>query len=76
MMMTQIVSQPKADCGAAIEVPGARGELDLATADGLAEQGHAAIARHPWLLLFDLTGLSPCAARGSVGSSGSPAASV
>ena len=64
MMMTQIVTQTQADCGAAIEIVPVPGELDLATADSLAEQGHAAIARHPWLLLLDLTGLSFCDARG------------
>jgi anti-sigma B factor antagonist len=41
-----------------------RGELDLATADGLAAQGRAAIARRIWLLLLDLTGLSFCDACG------------
>jgi anti-anti-sigma regulatory factor len=39
------------------------GELDLATSDGLVEQGYAAIARSARLLL-DLTGLSFSDARG------------
>jgi hypothetical protein len=37
---------------------------DLATSDGLVEQGYAAIARSARLLLLDLTGLSFCDARG------------
>jgi anti-anti-sigma factor len=47
-----------------IQILHPRGELDLATADSLAAQGHAAIARHTWLLLLDLTGVSFCDASG------------
>lgn len=39
-------------------------ELDLLTADRLVEQGCAALARQPRLLLLDLAGLSFCDARG------------
>jgi anti-sigma B factor antagonist len=41
-----------------------RGELDLATADSLAERGCAAIGRRARVLLFDLAGVSFCYARG------------
>jgi anti-anti-sigma factor len=41
-----------------------QGELDLATADGLYQQGRAAVRGHARLLLLDLTGLSFCDARG------------
>lgn len=40
------------------------GELDLATADRLYRQGHAALERHVRCLLLDLTELSFCDARG------------
>jgi anti-sigma B factor antagonist len=49
---------------AGMQIVHARGELDLATADGLAARGCAALARHARLLLLDLTGLSFCDARG------------
>jgi anti-anti-sigma factor len=52
------------DRGDGIQILHTPGELDLATADSLAAQGHAAIARRAWLLLLDLTGLSFCDARG------------
>jgi len=39
-------------------------ELDVATGDGLVEQGYAAIDHSAHLLLLDLTGLSFCDARG------------
>jgi anti-sigma B factor antagonist len=41
-----------------------RGELDLATADGLYRLGRAAIGCHARLLLLDLAGLSFCDASG------------
>jgi anti-sigma B factor antagonist len=41
-----------------------RGELDLATADGLYRRGRAAIGCHARLLLLDLAGLSFCDACG------------
>lgn len=40
------------------------GELDLATADGLAERGYAAIGRGPRVLLIDLSRVSFCDAHG------------
>jgi anti-anti-sigma regulatory factor len=64
MMMTQIEDQAPADREPRIEVLRVPEELDLASADGLAEQAYAAIASHAWLLLLDLTGLSFCDARG------------
>ena len=63
-MMTQIEDQTPADREPRIEVLCVPEELDLASADGLAEQAYAAIASHAWLLLLDLTGLSFCNARG------------
>ena len=63
-MMTQIEDQTPADREPRIEVLRVPEELDLASADGLAEQPYAAIASHAWLLLLDLTGLSFCDARG------------
>ena len=63
-MMTQIEDQTPADLEPRIEVLRVPEELDLASADGLAEQAYAAIASHAWLLLLDLTGLSFCDARG------------
>ena len=41
-----------------------RGELDLATADGLTERGYAAIGRGPRVLLIDLAHVSFCDLRG------------
>ena len=41
-----------------------RGELDLATADGLYRRGRAAIGRHARLLLLDLADLHFCDACG------------
>ena len=63
-MMTQIEDQTPADREPGIEVLRVPEELDLASADGLAEQAYAAIASHAWVLLLDLTGLSFCDARG------------
>jgi anti-anti-sigma factor len=62
--MTQGENQTTADPGAGIETLGMPAELDLAIADGLVEQGYAAIARSARLLLLDLTGLSFCDASG------------
>ena len=62
--MIQIEDQTPADREPRIEVLRAPEELDLASADGLAEQAYAAIASRAWLLLLDLTGLSFCDARG------------
>ena len=62
--MTQIEDQTPAGCEPRIKVLRTPEELDLASADGLAEQAYAAIASHAWLLLLDLTGLSFCDARG------------
>ena len=47
-----------------VEILGLPPELDLLTADGLAERGRAAIASDARLLLLDLAGLSFCDARG------------
>jgi anti-sigma B factor antagonist len=46
------------------EILSVRGELDLATADGLYRRGRAAIGRHARLLLLDLADLSFCDACG------------
>ncbi len=62
--MTQGENQTTAARGAEIEILSTPAELDLATADGLVEQGYAAIARLARLLLLDLTGLSFCDACG------------
>jgi anti-anti-sigma factor len=62
--MTQSGNQATADRGDGIQILPTPEELDLATADGLVEQGCAAISRHAWMLLLDLTGLSFCDARG------------
>ena len=62
--MTDGGSKTTADRGDGIHILRVPGELDLATADGLAERGRAAIARHARLLLLDLTGLTFCDARG------------
>ena len=61
--MTEGATQPAAGSGAGITVLRAPEELDLATADGLAERG-CAIAGHAGVLLLDLTDLSFCDARG------------
>jgi len=61
--MTKDATPTAAGPGAGIEVLRASGELDLATADGLAAQG-CAIVGHAGLLLLDLTSLSFCDARG------------
>jgi anti-anti-sigma factor len=63
MVMTEGATQPAAGSDAGITVLRAPGELDLATADGLAAQG-CAIAVGAGLLLLDLTSLSFCDARG------------
>jgi anti-sigma B factor antagonist len=47
-----------------IQILSVRGELDLATADGLYRRGFAAIGRHAGLLLLDLADLSFCDASG------------
>lgn len=52
-----------ADRAARIEILSVPGDLDLATSDGVAERGYAALARSATVLL-DLTGLSFCDARG------------
>jgi len=62
--MPQGENQAMAARGAGIEILSMPTELDLATGDGVVEQGYAAIARSAWLLLLDLTGLSFCDARG------------
>ena len=62
--MTQGENQTTAARSAGIEILGMPPELDLATADGVVEQGYAAIARPARLLLLDLGGLSFCDARG------------
>ena len=64
MTITQGQHQVMANPGAQVEVMGTPAELDLTTADSLAEQGCMAIGRRPLLLLLDLTGLSFCDARG------------
>jgi anti-sigma B factor antagonist len=57
-----IVTTPSPDDQ--IQILSVRGELDLATADGLYRQGFAAIGRHAGLLLLDLADLSFCDASG------------
>jgi anti-anti-sigma factor len=64
MTITQNHNQATADHGTGVEILGMPPELDLVTADGLAERGYAAIADHARLLLLDLTGLSFCDPRG------------
>lgn len=64
MTITQNHNQATAGHGTGVEILSLPPELDLVTADGLAERGHAAIAGHARLLLLDLTGLSFCDARG------------
>ncbi|HEY1346337.1 MAG TPA: STAS domain-containing protein [Streptosporangiaceae bacterium] len=61
--MTQISTQATRERGGEIQILHAPEELDLATADSLAEHGCAAFA-HAWLLLLDLGGLWFCDARG------------
>lgn len=63
MTITQNHNQATAGHGTGVEILGMPPELDLVTADGLAEQGEA-IAGHARLLLLDLTSLSFCDARG------------
>ncbi len=53
-----------ADSGAGIAIVRMPAELDLASSEGVAEQGCAAIARLARLVLLDLIGLSFCDARG------------
>ncbi len=62
--MTQGENQTTPDRRAGIEILPMPAELDLATSEGVVEQGYAAIARPARLLLLDLTGLSFCDARG------------
>ena len=64
MSITQNQEPATAGHGTGVEILGLPPEMDLVTADGLAERGHAAIAGHARLLLLDLTGLSFCDARG------------
>lgn len=64
MRLTQREEQATACRNAGVEVLAAPAELDLITADELAEQGCAAIARQPRMVLLDLAGLSFCDARG------------
>ena len=47
--MTQIEDQAPADREPRIEVLRVPEELDLASADGLAERAYAAIASHAWV---------------------------
>lgn len=47
-----------------IQILSVRGELDLATADGLYRRGRSAISRHARLLLLDLADLYFCDACG------------
>jgi anti-anti-sigma factor len=61
--MTEGATHTAAGSVAAIAFLRAPEELDMATADALAEQG-CAIAVHARLLLLDLTSLSFCDARG------------
>jgi anti-anti-sigma factor len=63
MAMTQASTQTTRERSSEIQILHAPEELDLATADRLAEQGCAASA-HAWLLLLDLSDLSFCDARG------------
>jgi anti-anti-sigma factor len=64
MTITQNQNPPPAAYGTGVEILGMPPELDLITADGLAERGYVAIAGHARLLLLDLTSLSFCDARG------------
>ena len=58
------VNQTTGDRGGGVQVLRMPEELDLAIADGVVEQGYAAIARHTRLLLLDVTGTSFCDACG------------
>ena len=62
MSQSTIVTTPSPDDQ--IQILSVRGELDLATADGLYRRGFAAIGRHAGLLLLDLADLSFCDASG------------
>ena len=62
MSQSTIVTTPTPDDQ--IQILSVRGELDLATADGLYRRGFAAIGRHAGLLLLDLADLSFCDASG------------
>jgi anti-anti-sigma factor len=62
--MAENGNRAAADRGYLIEILPAPPELDLATAEGLVQQGYAALARHPRLLLLDLAGSVFCDARG------------
>lgn len=64
MRLTQREEQATACRNAGAEVLAVPEDLDLITADELAEQGCAAIARQPRMVLLDLAGLSFCDARG------------
>jgi anti-sigma B factor antagonist len=57
-----IVTTPSLD--GQTQILSVRGELDLATADGLYRRGRTAISRHTRLLLLDLADLSFCDACG------------
>lgn len=52
------------DEGSQVQLIHVRGELDLATADGLTARGYAAIGRGPRVLLIDLAQVSFCDLRG------------
>jgi anti-sigma B factor antagonist len=62
--VTQLADAPAAEPSDSIQILAAPEELDLTTADSLAAQGSAAIARRARLLLLDLTGLTFCDAHG------------
>ena len=62
MSQSTIITTPSPDDQ--IQILSVRGELDLATADGLYRRGFAAIGRHAGLLLLDLADLSFCDASG------------
>ena len=62
--MAQGENQTTACRGTGTEILSMPAELDLATSNGVVEQGYAAIDRSARLLLLDLTGLSFCDARG------------
>ena len=62
MSQSAIVTTPSPEDQTEILI--VRGELDLATADGLYRRGRAAIGRRPRLLLLDLADLSFCDASG------------
>lgn len=62
--MTQGENQASAERGAGIEILSMPAELDVATGNGLVQQGYAAMDRSARLLLLDLAGLSFCDACG------------